>query len=139
MRAIRKLTTPQPRCLVMSRPISAGVKTVKSGLALAWQPGFQAISAVLILHIVRSTAYRYNTVCRRPGYLCVRLLPHPGQQTRGEFSVPLWLICEIGSQKGSACGWMGACNVIDILSAISRVLGGSHTAPFGIQWDEEEK
>jgi hypothetical protein len=35
--------------------------------------GFYAISATFIFHIVRSTAYRYNSVRRHLCYLCVRL------------------------------------------------------------------
>jgi putative membrane protein len=34
---------------------------------------------------------------------------------------------------------MGGCNVVDILRIISRAPGGGHTAPFGIQLDEEER
>jgi len=41
--------------------------------------GSHAISAVFISHMVRSTAHRYNTVCRRLRYFCVRPLTLPGE------------------------------------------------------------
>jgi hypothetical protein len=68
---VRRQNTPQPRCLVVVRL----PQRYRLGLGCL---GFQAISAVFISHMVRSTAYGYKTVRGRFGYLCVRRLTLPG-------------------------------------------------------------
>jgi hypothetical protein len=78
--------------VVMNRPISARMKTVKASRAgkpkalppscfvpqplrswhgLGWV-GLHTISVVYSAHMVRPTAYRNNNVPRHIGYLCVR-------------------------------------------------------------------